>query len=168
MTGSHLSDDKIQSYLDNRISKTEKSLIEKHLRSCTECMKKLENYEMIFGELDKELKVDLNEHFTDSVMSRIRDEQLEFESKKEVDPLIFLFALVGVSFAAALVYYIDFSNIYGILSQLNFSETFQQKLNDFAQSYSSVSKFFVLGGIGAGVLYAMDKVIGKFFNGFRG
>ncbi|MCP4723901.1 MAG: zf-HC2 domain-containing protein, partial [bacterium] len=72
MTGSHLSDEKIQSYLDNRISKTEKNLIEKHLRLCSECTVKLENYELIFNELNQELNVDLNENFSEKLISRIR------------------------------------------------------------------------------------------------
>ncbi|MFC1492990.1 hypothetical protein ACFL6O_03450 [candidate division KSB1 bacterium] len=168
MTGSHLSDEKIQSYLDSRISKTEKNLIEKHLHLCSECTVKLENYELIFNELDQELNVELKEDFPERIISRIRNEQVEVEAKRELDPLSFLFVLVGISFAAAIIYYVDFSSIYRIISQLGNTAALQQKLINLMQNYVTVNKFFVLGGIGAGILLLMDKIIGRFFTGFKG
>ncbi len=168
MTGSHLSDEKIQSYLDNRISKTEKNLIEKHLCLCSECTVKLENYELIFNELNQELNVDLNENFSEKLISRIRDEQVEAETAREVDPLLLMFVLVGISFTAAIIYYVDFSALYGILSKLGNAETLQLKLQNFVQSFGSVNKFFVFGGIGAGIMLVLDKIIGRFFAGLKG
>jgi len=135
---------------------------------CSECTVKLENYELIFNELNQELNVDLNENFLDKLISRIRDEHLEAKTVREVDPLLLLFVLVGISFTAAIIYYIDFSALYGILSKLGSTEAFQLKLQNLVQSFGSINKFFVFGGIGAGILLALDKIIGRFFAGLKG
>jgi anti-sigma factor RsiW len=71
MSVEHISDDKIQDYLDNRDSKRDISLI-RHIRQCDECRAKLHHYRLLYHGLNRAEEVSLPQEFASRTMRAIR------------------------------------------------------------------------------------------------
>ena len=69
MIAMHLSDEKIQEYLDGQIREDDPVLI--HLNECPDCRRKMEQYRSLYGALDSQSELYLSDNFADRVTAAL-------------------------------------------------------------------------------------------------
>lgn len=103
----HLTDDEVQSYLDNP-SSTEKFQIESHIENCTRCERLLLHYKNIFESLEIDPNFRLPKSFAKTVASKVFDQGTPlFTPRTEL-----LMIITGVLMVlGAMIFFVDLKPI---------------------------------------------------------
>jgi hypothetical protein len=91
----HLSDDQIQSYLDDRSNSTAPD-VQEHLRSCAQCQRKTDHYRMLYSSLDQDPVPPLPANFASKIISRLAARHKPQWEKYE-SGFIVAFFLIGIA-----------------------------------------------------------------------
>ena len=109
MSMKHLSDDDIQSYLDNSKSDVETKY---HIETCEECNNSFAAYELLYGSLSSDYDIELSENFVSNTMQIIRDDAALNESSASV----YLFSISGAIIGLLSIgYFFGFQTIFQYL-----------------------------------------------------
>ncbi len=72
----HISDEQIQSFIDNSLNPAELSIVEKHLEICPECRQVEAFYRSLAVQVKQGTRVQLSPRFSKKVMKKIKRQQL--------------------------------------------------------------------------------------------
>ncbi len=107
----HLTDSILQDYLDGNLGSNE-SEIKTHLDSCQLCSARLEQYQLLYSELEVDSIPALSPDFSKAVMSKIAQVDLEAlaveDNKRPVAVPTLIYAIIGaIVTIASIIYFVN-------------------------------------------------------------
>lgn len=154
MSVKHLSDDDIQSYLDNDKSDIE---IKYHIEICEGCKNSVAAYELLYSSLSADHEVDLSESFMMNTMQVIKDDPAFDESSASVYMFSIGGAIIGL---LSIGYFFGIQNILQFLGLNTFVQSMLsfEILHDFAVMISKNSSLWNTLGFAAVILLFFSLV----------
>lgn len=159
----HLNDSILQNYLDNNLG-DKKSEIITHLDSCPICQARLEQYQLLYNELEIDSIPALSPDFSKAVMSKIAQVNTEVSAieadKRPVAVPAPIYALIGAFAAiASIIYFVDLGSLMNAFKVTALSEYFNRvfvsKVSsitsdlsfDFSLVLMVIATLIVIGGV---------------------
>ncbi|MEW6412889.1 MAG: hypothetical protein AB1483_10515 [Candidatus Zixiibacteriota bacterium] len=163
MSIEHLSEIKIQKYLDQQASALSENEFE-HLQSCEVCRGVLNDYRRLYSVLKKEDEVSLPNDFAARIMSRIRASE---SPSTATNPWVIIYSLLGaVSCLLAIWYFVDIKALLQGFSSVSFGKVFPDTsafsgmtgwILGFGESlYLLIFAGMILAGVGL-----VDRILAK-------
>lgn len=116
MSLKHLTDEEIQDYLDENLSREIAILTKRHLESCSLCREAVKQYQGVYAGLDQDKGFDLSKGFAKSVVKILPEQK---EAKPPFDLLNVFLMILGVIVAAGVtIRYVDLRPLGSALSHL--------------------------------------------------
>jgi len=106
----HVNDDQIQDFLDGNLDRTD---IATHIESCAECRAKVKEYERLYAAVSVDTGFDLPADFAATVAARVMPQPEALPERRFTYSDISLFAGALAAVIGALIYFVDFSAVFG-------------------------------------------------------
>lgn len=105
----HLTDEKIQSYLDGDLSDGEIEQVDAHVKECLLCQNEIASYKALYSSLGKECGFELDVHFSHHILDDIEKQYSENIQEKLFTVFMALFGVIAVLTTS--FYYVDFTEL---------------------------------------------------------
>ena len=130
----HLSDTMLQEYLDGNRDRLDNEIID-HLESCNICQTRLEQYRILYGELETDPIPELSPDFAQSVMTQIRGEAATARPKSVELPTPIFIVIGSLAALAAIIYFVNLKPLFQAMSGFSLVDYFDNRI---------VSKIYIL------------------------
>ncbi|HHI02696.1 MAG TPA: hypothetical protein ENL22_04170 [candidate division Zixibacteria bacterium] len=163
MAVEHLTDSILQDYLDGNLG-DKKSEIADHLNSCSLCRTRMEQYRLLYNELEVDSIPGLSPDFSKAVMSRIAQvDVVTYAAEDKKRPLtvpIPVYGIIGaIAAIASIIYFVNLEPLIRAFRGAPFSDYFNRiliskissaasNLNfDFSLVLMVIATLIVIGGV---------------------